>query len=161
MTDLNAPEASARLSALAAEAWDGFLATQPVFATSLGDRRFDDRLSPNGPGASEANGERIDALLRRARALDPAGLSPADRVTRDALIDFLGSELDLVDAGLDQWSVDPLDGPQVDFLNIPSFQTTRDRAEAEALVARWRELGPWVDRLTDSTRACVMAVTRG
>jgi uncharacterized protein (DUF885 family) len=91
-------------------------------------------------------------LLRRTRAIDPASLSPAERVTRDALVDFLGFELDLVDAGVDQWCVDPLDGPQVGFLNIPSFQPTRDRAQAEALVARWREMGPWVDRLTTSTR---------
>jgi len=152
MTEPTPPDASARLAELAEEAWDGFIATQPVFATSLGDHRFDDRLTPNGPGAAEANGERVDALLRRTGALDAAALSPADRVTRDALLDFLRYELDMVDAGVDQWCVDPLDGPQVGFLNIPSFQRTRDRAGAEALVGRWREMGPWVDRLTDSTR---------
>jgi uncharacterized protein (DUF885 family) len=48
--------------------------------------------------------------------------------------------------------VDPLDGPQVLFQNIPSFQPIRDEREAEMLLARWREMGPWIDRLVDSSR---------
>ena len=35
---------------------------------------------------------------------------------------------------------------------MPSFQPVRTFAEGEALVARWREIGPWIDRLTGTTR---------
>ncbi len=145
-------EAAARLAALAAEAWDGEMAVQPTFATALGDRRFDDRLRPNGRGALEADGERLDALLRRARAIDPAPLTTAERITRLALLDFLGVGLDIVDSGVEAWMVDPLDGPQVTFLNVPSFQPVASPAEADGLVARWREMGPWIDRLVGTTR---------
>jgi uncharacterized protein (DUF885 family) len=48
--------------------------------------------------------------------------------------------------------VDPLDGPQVMFQNVPSFQPIRDEHEAEMLLARWREMGPWIDRLVESSR---------
>ena len=150
-------QASAAIATLAAEAWDSQMAAHPLFATALGDRRFDDRLRANGPGAIDADVARIGGFLERARAIDPASLPAADRVTHAALLDFLAGELDLTAAGVDAWGVDPLDGPQVSYLNVPSFQPVRTIAEGEALVARWREIGPWIDRLTDTTRAALAA----
>jgi uncharacterized protein (DUF885 family) len=140
------------LASLAAEAWDSQMAAHPVYATSLGDRRFDHALRSNGPGALDAEAKRLAGLLARAQAIDPASLSERDGVTAAALVDFLRSELDLIESGLDAWSVDPLDGPQVAYLNIPSFQPVRTIAEGESLVARWREIGPWIDRLIATTR---------
>src|SRR6266852_185334 len=148
-------DASRRLASLAAEAWDGQMAAHPIFATALGERRFDDRLRPNAPGALEADGERLAARLQATAAIDPSALEAADRVTRAALIDFLGSELDVVESGVEAWSVDPLDGPQVTFLNVSSFQTVRNPDDAQAMVARWREMGPWIDRLVQTSRAAL------
>ncbi len=167
MTDPTVPDEPAadpavdpvvRLATLATEAWDSQMAAHPLYATSLGDRRFDDRLRANGPGAIENDVARLRALRDRATAIDAAALPAGDRVTHAALLDFLTAELDLAAAGLDAWSVDPLDGPQVTYLNVPSFQPVRTVAEGEALVARWRDIGPWVDRLTETTRD---ALTQG
>ena len=149
------PDATAPLAALAAEAWDSQMAAHPVYATALGDRRFDDRLRSNAPGAIAADAARLGELAARARAIDPAALSAADRVTHSALLDFLGYELDLVRAGVDAWMVDPLDGPQVAYLNVPSFQSVGSVANGDALVARWRAIGPWVDRLIETSRAAM------
>jgi uncharacterized protein (DUF885 family) len=144
--------ASRTLAELAAEAWEQVIAAQPVYATALGDRRFDDRLRANDPGALDREAAQLATLGRRAEAIDPAGLSAADRVTRSALIDFVGYEADLVAAGMEAWAVDPLDGPQVGFLNIPSFQPVRSTDEATALLARWRAMGPSIDNLVATTR---------
>ena len=143
---------SARLATLAGDVWDSQMAAHPLYATSLGDRRFDDRLRANGPDSLGADQVRLDRLLADAGAIDPAGLAAVDRVTHTALVDFLRSELDLVASGLDAWGVDPLDGPQISYLNVPSFQPVRTMAEGDDLVARWREIGPWIDRLTGTTR---------
>jgi uncharacterized protein (DUF885 family) len=145
-------DASRTLAELAAEAWEQVIAAQPVYATALGDRRFDDRLRANDPGALDREAARLATLGRRAEAIDQAGLSAADRVTRSALIDFVGYEADLVAAGMEAWAVDPLDGPQVGFLNIPSFQPVRSTDEATALLARWRAMGPSIDNLVATTR---------
>src|SRR3954471_13169437 len=107
MTDstasVDSPEAAAaaRLAALAAEAWDSQMAAHPLYATSLGDRRFDASLRANGPGAIEADAERLRGFIGRARAIDSERLSPVDRVNQAALVDFLSSELELLEAGLD------------------------------------------------------------
>jgi uncharacterized protein (DUF885 family) len=146
-------DASAVLTDLAAEAWEQALAGQPVHATALGVRRFDDRLRANDPGALDRETDRLVDLSRRAERIDPAALSPAERITRSALIDFVGYQLDLVASGIEAWAVDPLDGPQVGFLNIAAFQPVRWTDEGDALLARWRAMGPWVDNLVATTRA--------
>ena len=114
-----AADESARLGAAAADAWDRYLAARPETATALGDRRFDERLRPNGPDAIATDVAWLTAAIRQAEAIDPARLLTADRLTRTALLDFLRFELDLIDSGLEAWAVDPLDGPQVVFLNVP------------------------------------------
>jgi uncharacterized protein (DUF885 family) len=146
-------DASTELADLAAEAWDTVISRQPAYATAIGDHRFDDRLRPNQPGDLDREAESLEGLARRARSIDPAGLTEADRVTRTTLIDFLGYEHDLVSSGMEAWSVDPLDGPQVTFLNIPSYQPVRTTDEAAALLARWRAMAPSVDNLIATTRA--------
>jgi uncharacterized protein (DUF885 family) len=147
--------AGAALAALAAEAWDRAAEASPINATSLGDRRFDDRMPDNAPGAADRHRATLAALQTRLAAIDPATLSDADRITRAALADVLGHERDLVDSGLAEWEVNPLDGPQVLFLNIASFQPVRTREEGDRLLRRWREMGPWVDRQIASSRAAL------
>src|SRR6478609_8970673 len=145
-------DAGAALASLAQEAWDAEMASQPIFATSLGDRRFDDRLRPNGPDALAADVATASRLIERAEAIDPADLEATDRVTQAALIEHLSLEREFVAAGLEAWAVDPLDGPQVTFLNIASFQPLRDDTDAEALLARWRQMAPWITRHIGSSR---------
>ncbi|HET7471846.1 MAG TPA: DUF885 domain-containing protein [Candidatus Limnocylindrales bacterium] len=148
-------EAAATLADLAERYWDGAMAGQPLFATSIGDHRFDDRLRPNGPGAAEREIGWLEPIGSAARAVPRDALDPLDAVTRDELVDTIDGELDALRSGVEAWTVDPLDGPQVTFLNVPAFQTIRTVEDADALVARWREMGPWTDRLIESTRAAL------
>ena len=55
------------------------------------------------------------------------------------------SEIDNVRSKLKDWTVDPLGGPQIGFLNIESFQPVRKPKEGRAMVRRWRAMGPYVD----------------
>src|SRR4029079_3942049 len=137
-------DASTALADLAAEAWEQVIAAQPVYATAIGDRRFDDRLRANDPGAIDRETAELAALATRAQAIDPSGLSAGDRVTRSALIDFIAYERDLVESGMEAWSVDPLDGPQVGFLNIPSFQPVHTTDRDAAPLSRARAIAPSV-----------------
>ena len=150
-----ASDASRTLAELADRYWDGALAAQPVFATSIGDRRFDDRLRPNGPGAAAAEIAWLEGLEAEVRGIPTDGLDPSELVTRDELLDRMRADRDLVGAGIEAWMVDPLDGPQVALLNIPAFQPIHSIEDGEALLARWREMGPWVDRLTATSRAAL------
>ncbi len=118
----------------------------PTYATSLGDRRFDDRLADIDPAAHAAKRARLTGLIERTRAVSATELSPADVVTRIALIAFLEMELDLETAGVAEWMVDPLEGPQVSFLNLASYQRVESPLDGDRMVTRWRAMGPFVDR---------------
>ncbi|MEO8228653.1 MAG: DUF885 domain-containing protein [Chloroflexota bacterium] len=146
MSAIESTGSSAALARLADETWDGSMAAQPIFATSIGDARFDDRLPDNAPGAVAAERRRLTDLLDRARELPSGALTGQDAVTHEALIAYLEMELDLVLAGLDRWSVDPLEGPQVSFLNLASFQPIDDPAEGRRLIERWRAMDGYLDR---------------
>jgi len=153
MTDSPAAAATADLLSLADEVWTGLMTAQPIYATAIGDRRFLDGLPPNDAGAIDRERRRLSEQLDRTRDIAPDGLTPADRVTRDALVDTLAFELGVVESGVARWAVDPLDGPQVTFLNIPSIQPLSTVKDGEALLARWREMGPWIDRHVAGLRA--------
>jgi uncharacterized protein (DUF885 family) len=152
MTDLSAPDARASLLALAEEAWDGSMAEHPLYATALGDQRFLADLGPNDIDAPARERARLSGLLARAKEIPEAPLDEATRITRSALVDFLRFELDLVESGVERWIIDPLDGPQVQFLNVESYQPVATEAQGRAAVERWRAMGPWIDRHTERLR---------
>src|SRR5437660_10624169 len=106
MPDGSAP--SLELRRIADAFWEDVLRQEPVWATTLGDRRFDDRLddrSPDGVAASEAM---LRRTLADARAIDAKQLSPAERVTHAMLIDVVESGLAALGTRLHEWTVDPL-----------------------------------------------------
>jgi uncharacterized protein (DUF885 family) len=140
-----APGASQRLSALAEEYWEGRLRERPVFATVIGDRRYDDRLVDITPEGRARSTARLADLEARLRTIPQGPLRAADRVTRSELANVIRKELEQLRCNLEEWTVDPLEGPQVSLLNIESYQPVRTAEEGRAMVARWRAMGPYLD----------------
>ncbi|HLX33671.1 MAG TPA: DUF885 domain-containing protein [Candidatus Limnocylindrales bacterium] len=139
-------DAATELRRAADAYWDDLLRDSPVLATILGDRRFDDRLddrSPEGVARSEAM---LRGHLDAARAIDEAGLSTADRVTRQTLVDVIEGQLAALGTRIYEWNVDPMNGPQTTFLDLPDFQTVTTPEEGRDLVARWRAMGRYFDQ---------------
>ena len=145
-----AGSASARLAKLADDFWQGQLESGPVGATSLGDRRYDDRLDDNTPAGWDRDLKRLEGILAQARALPAGELNGADRLTLSALITEVESSLAYIESRMDEWNVDPLSGPHVSFFNIESYQPIRSYAEAQAMVKRWRAMGPYLDQCVEN-----------
>ena len=70
-------------AALLDEAWEWQLGEYPVFASRLGDRRFNSRWTDLSVDAHERRHEQRRELLRRLRAIDPALLGEDDRLNYD------------------------------------------------------------------------------
>lgn len=153
-----ATAASQELAALADSFWQGFLEANPTFATVMGDRRFDDRLEDLSPAARDAELERLAATLELAGAIDPAALDEAGRVTRSMLLEEARGQLLALRAGVDEWSVNPIAGPQVWLVDLVDFQPIRTPDEGRALVARWRALDRHIDQVIEDLRR---AMARG
>jgi uncharacterized protein (DUF885 family) len=119
------------LDALAADYWDAYLERHPTFATAIGDRRFDDRLEDESPEGREAWSATLDELERRLAEVPGDG----DPVTAAALREQIATDRAFLEADLGAFNVDPMDGPQVELLNIASYQPIRTPEEAGALLA--------------------------
>jgi len=140
-----AQTASELLASLADEYWESLLFNEPVFATALGDRRYDDKLPDITPKCRERVEGKYGLILRRASEIPESILSAAEKLTRTALMVELQAQLDHLSCRLEEWTVDPLGGPQVEFLNVESFQPIRSVQEGQAMVKRWQSIEPYMD----------------
>ena len=118
-----------RLQALFDEAWAFRLAEDPLFATSAGDHRYDDRL----PSMTHADLERRAAYARsaleRLKAIDRAALSPSDRVSADMFARELQDSLADFEFGAYRIPINADSGFHTDFADLPDrmpFATTKD-----------------------------------
>jgi uncharacterized protein (DUF885 family) len=118
----------------------------PTWATSLGDRRFDDRLSDISPAGYATERERRQDVLARAKTIDPSTLGSADRVTRRLLIEECETWIATDACRFEEWTVDPMGGPQTELLNLPELTPLRTKAEADAYVKRVQAMAPFLDQ---------------
>ena len=85
--------ARSKLHALLDETWEFELREDPLFATSVGDHRFDGRLPSVRVTDHARRAQARRKLLDRLRAIDPAGLDETDRdshaLMRVKLEDFI------------------------------------------------------------------------
>ncbi|MEW5990368.1 MAG: DUF885 domain-containing protein [Chloroflexota bacterium] len=157
-SELVGSSASIELQALAEAFWEGFLAVSPTFATVMGDRRFDDRLEDPSPAARAAELARLGATLDAARAIDPAELDARDRVTRSMLIEEADGQLGALATEVDEWSLNPIGGPQTWLIDLIDYQPIRTPGEGRAMIERWRAIGAHLDGLVEGLRR---AMARG
>ncbi len=141
------------MAELAKEYWEERLSNDPLMATALGDRRFDARL----PDISREGRARIkkqyEAVLRECEAIPEGGLKGKEGLTRTALLVDSGSMLSYYSCDLEEWVVDPLQGFQVELMNLESYQPVRSVEEGKAMVERWRAIRPYIDQQIANLRA--------
>jgi uncharacterized protein (DUF885 family) len=149
MTDTTA---APPLEALADDFWRRWLAFHPIGATATGIPGYDDRLPDPSPPAVAARVRELRGQLERATAVDARSLDESDAATLGALVGEIEAELAEHEAGLESWTVDPLEGPATYALDIPAFQPARTVEQGTAMVARWQAFGEWFDRHVENLR---------
>jgi uncharacterized protein (DUF885 family) len=155
------------LDRLAADYWDAYVEAHPLFATSVGDHRFDALLADATPEGEAADRTRLAELLERLDAMPgqaarPGPVGPSstasivtgdrEAITRSALREALLGDIALLDTGLIAWNVDPLEGVPADFLLVPDYQRLEAPGDADAMVERWRAMALYTDRHVASLR---------
>jgi uncharacterized protein (DUF885 family) len=140
-------EPASALAELADRYWEEHLRDDPLKATEIGDRRYDDRLPDIRVESVARQRRRLAGLSATVAGLNPDELDDADQTTRDALLQAIESDLAMIDADLVRHTVSPASGPQVAFLNLADYQPADTSEAREAMVARWQAIGPWVDEL--------------
>jgi prolyl oligopeptidase len=81
-------------SALLDEVWEWQLSENPMFASQLGDRRYNDRWPDNSLDAIKGRQEQTRAFLQRLYSIDRGGLSEADRLNYELFRRSLQNDVD-------------------------------------------------------------------
>ncbi len=134
---LHPPADPAPVEALADEFWQAFLQREPVFATELGDDRFDDLLPDPSPVGRAKEREACRRVLAAAEAIDRDALGVEDRITLGMLEIVARIGLAQLEQGLYQLAVvDHGNGPQQLPGNLAILQRIDTPARFERLLAR-------------------------
>jgi uncharacterized protein (DUF885 family) len=140
------PSPRDRLVGLATQYWEERMSNEPIFATALGNRRFDGRLADISPEGRSRIKKQYQTVVSLCNAIPQSGLSDTDLLTRTSLSVDAGSALDYYSCDLEDWVVDPLQGLQVELMSLESYQPVRTLEEGQAMMQRWRAIGPFIDQ---------------
>jgi uncharacterized protein (DUF885 family) len=144
---------AARLHALFAEAWQERLREDPLLATSVGDRRYDDRLPSMTRADIDRRAEAARARLRALEAIPREPLSTSDRVSYDMFRREL--ELDVAAHEHGAWRI-PINadsGFHTSFARLPANAPLANTRDYEAYIARLRAFPAYVRQHLELMRA--------
>ncbi len=137
-----------QLLSLFNEEWEYELRTNPEWATTLGDKRYNDRLSDNSAEFFQSDLEQTRKFLARFEAIDPTGLSHQDGLSRDLMIRELRQNIE--GAQFTHWEmpVNQMGGPHLelpDLVTLTPFDTVTDY---ENYLSRLRQIPHLFDQVT-------------
>ncbi|SEP18391.1 DUF885 domain-containing protein [Amycolatopsis saalfeldensis] len=146
------------VTVLAGEFVDELFAVEPLTAALLGVRPDAPGLDDPSAEAEAAHRGRLSALLERARAVEAAGLSGEDRVTREVLVHSIEGRLDLIDSHFTEFTVSDLFvAPAAGLLSSLPMVSVAGGASAEAHLGRLAGIPAYLRAIAERHRAGIAA----
>jgi uncharacterized protein (DUF885 family) len=135
------------LNDLLTEQWEYRLRTSPIFASFLGDKRWNDKLDDRSQQAIDKDLQETRKFLARFQAIDASGFSEQEALNKTLMVRDLQMEIE--GARFKPWEmpVDQQNGVQIelpDLVHVLSFQSVKDY---EDYIARLEQ----IPRLLDQT----------
>ncbi|HEX8687637.1 MAG TPA: DUF885 domain-containing protein, partial [Pyrinomonadaceae bacterium] len=148
--------AAAALNRLFEEEWEWVMRESPTFASSLGDRRYNDRWPDASLAAAGRRQQHRQQTLARLRKIDPARLAAADRLNYDLFRKDLEDDIEEFRLGFHLMPVNQGGGLQSadQLANRLRFQTLKDY---EDWLARLRAFPAYAEQTTGLMREGVRA----
>jgi uncharacterized protein (DUF885 family) len=128
------------LSDLLAEQWEYTLSHAPEFASILGDKRWNDKLSDFSQPAIEADLAQTKKFLGRFEAVDTTGFPEQESLNQLLMVRNLRQEID--NARFKPWEmpVTQISGIHLQVAQFPTFLTFKTAKDYTDLTARYRQL---------------------
>ena len=117
------------LNAIFQDYWEDRLEHDPELASSIGDKRYNDRITDYSVKAVNARLEREQNFLLRLFAIDPAGLSTQEQTSRELLLRRLADDEEAADFKEWEMPVNQMSGIQTtypDLVTELSFTSVKD-----------------------------------
>ncbi len=141
-----------QLLSLFDEEWQYELRSNPEMATSLGDNRYNDRLNDRSPGFYQADLEARRKFLARFEAVDAAGLSAQDTLSRELMTRNLRQDIEGVRFKPWEMPVNQMGGPHLDWLEMLSLTPFNTVKDYDDYLSRLRHIPQALDQVTGNMR---------
>jgi uncharacterized protein (DUF885 family) len=125
------------LNLIFSDYWEDNLAHAPEFASTLGDKRFNDRISDYSVKAVNDSLARGQAFLMRLATIDTTGLSDQEKISRDLLLRSLTDDQE--GAAFKEWEM-PLN-------QMGGIYTTYPQLVAQLSFTTVKDYDDWIARL--------------
>jgi uncharacterized protein (DUF885 family) len=140
------------LSDLLAEQWEYRLRTSPIYASILGDKRWNDKVDDFSEEAIDKDLLETQKFLTRFEAIDTSGLPAQEALNKSLMVRDL--QMQLEGARFKEWEmpVDQQNGVQVflpQLVSLLSFQSVKDY---EDYIARLSQIPRFLDQTTVQMR---------
>ena len=149
--------ASSRLHRLISENWEFRMREHPLFATSVGDHRFNDLLGSVSPEAEERRIREARRLLAALQSIPRDSLSESDRINYDILEREFSESLEEHDLLLHLFPITNREGFHTYFLRLPETVPLNNTRDYENYIARLRAFRSWVGEHIELLREGVRA----
>ena len=109
--------------------WEDNLKHSPEFASTLGDKRYNDQISDYSVKEANEKLAREQGFLMRLAAIDPAGLTDQEKIGRELLLRGFAEDEEAAEFKEWEMPVNQMDGIQTTYLRLVpqlSFTTAKD-----------------------------------
>ncbi len=141
---------SKALSSLFADMWQDRLQHSPEFASSIGDKRWNDQLTDYSVAAYNNRLAREREYLLRLSAIDTIGLSDQEQLSKDLMARQLAEDEEAANFRPWEMPVDQFNGLQSELpqlVSVLSFDTVKDYDD---YIARLRKVPGAFQQITDN-----------
>lgn len=140
MSKLSVEQRVKQLHDLLNEQWEYTLRTSPEFASILGDKRYNDKLSDLSQAAIDKDLKQTGVFLKQFEAIDTTGFPEQEQLNRDLMVRDLRQRLEAAkykdwEMPVSQFGGIHIDTPQ--FVTSLSFTTVKDYDD---YIARMKQL---------------------
>ncbi len=146
----SAAERSKQLNALFADIWQDRLEHSPEFASSIGDKRWNDQLTDYSVTAYNEKLARGRDYLIRLGSIDTTGLSEQEQLSKDLMARELADEQEAANFKPWEMPVDQFNGLQSDLpqmVSVLSFDSVKDY---EDYIARLKKVPTAFQQISDN-----------
>ena len=141
-----------QLNDLITEYWEYSLKQSPVFASIIGDKRYNDQLGSDSEKAILEDQAQKKAFLKRFEAIDTTGFATQDKLNRELEVRDLRNDIEEIDLKLWEMPVSQVSGIHIQapqLVSILSFETVKDY---EDYIARLGQMSRVFEENTDDMR---------
>jgi uncharacterized protein (DUF885 family) len=128
--------------------WEDNLVHNPEFASTLGDKRFNDRISDYSVKAFSEGLAREQAFLMRLAAIDTVGLTDQEKISRELLLRKFTEDQEAAEFKEWEMPVNQRSGIHTNYPQIVALLTFTDVKDYDDWIARLHALPKAFDQVT-------------